>query len=340
MLALQGVQVDPYQTLGDSKTAMQEEIKNAYRSLAKKFHPDLNPGNKSAELKFKDINSAYELIGTPEARSKFDRGETTDGFGDQEFQGHARAGRGARRGHQGPFYYQTQEGGGRYSSNFGGFGGGFGATSQEGSTGDSFEDLFRAFRQQQQQQSQGEDQLYRMEVDFKDAVLGAEREITLNTGKKLRVKIPPGIESGKKLRLNQGIPGVNGAPAGDAYIEVEVRPSAIFKRSAENIEVEVPIGIEDAVLGGDVQVPTLDGNIMLHVPPGVSSGAKLRIRGKGVPTPKKYGDKHGNERGDQIVSVRIVLPKTDDPRLAELQEAIRHWKDKTEKNKTGGSDAA
>ena len=308
------VQTDPYKTLGVSKTASQDEIKNAYRSLAKKYHPDLNPGKKSAEVKFKEINSAYEQVGTPEARSKFDRGETEE----QQFNDQARAR--SHAGHQGPFYYQTQEGGGRYSSNFGG--------ESEG----SFEDLFRAFRQQQQRSSQGEDQLYRMDVDFKDAVLGAEREITLNTGKKLRVKIPPGIESGKRLRFKgQGMSGVGGSPAGDAYIEVDVKPSPTFKRNGKNIEVEVPIGIGEAVLGGDVEVPTVEGPVMLHVPAGISSGSKLRIRGKGVPSQ--------GERGDEIVSVRIVLPKEGDPELSKLQEAIRNWKNKTE-NGTGGSHAA
>jgi DnaJ-class molecular chaperone len=303
-------QIDPYKTLGVSKTASQDEIKNAYRSLAKKYHPDLNPGKKSAEVKFKEINSAYEQIGTPEERSKFDRGETEK----QQFNDRAHAG------HQGPFYYQTQEGGGRYSSNFGG--------DSPDVGNDSFEDLFRVFRQQQQRSSQGEDQLYRMDVDFKDAVLGAEREITLNTGKKLRVKIPPGIESGKRLRFKgQGMPGVGGAPAGDAYIEVDVKPSPTFKRNGKNIEIEVPIGIGEAVLGGDVEVPTIEGPVMLHVPAGISSGSKLRIRGKGIPSQ--------GERGDEIVSVRIVLPKESDPELSKLQDAIRNWK-----NKTGGSHAA
>jgi DnaJ-class molecular chaperone len=316
-------QTDPYKTLGVSKTASQDEIKNAYRSLAKKYHPDLNPGKKSAEVKFKEINSAYEQIGTPEERSKFDRGETEE----QQFNDQARARSrgyqgGAQGGHQGPFYYQTQEGGGRYSSGFGG----------EGESGGSFEDLFRAFRQQQQQASQGEDQLYRMDVEFKEAVLGAEREITLNTGKKLRVKIPPGIESGKRLRFKgQGMPGVGGSLAGDAYIEVDVKPSPTFKRNGKNIEIEVPIGVGEAVLGGDVEVPTVEGPVMLHVPAGISSGAKLRIRGKGVPSQ--------GERGDEIVSVRIVLPKENDPELAKLQDAIRTWKSKKE-NKTGGSHAA
>jgi DnaJ-class molecular chaperone len=321
------VQPDPYKTLGVSKTATQDEIKNAYRSLAKKLHPDLNPGNKTAEVKFKEINAAYELLGTPEARAKFDRGETQEEFKaqqEQQYYDQARAqGRGPRRGHQGPFYYQTQEGGGRYSSNFGGeeFG--------QGGFQGGFEDLFRNFREQQQQESKGEDQLYRMDVDFKDAILGAEREVTLNNGKKLRVKIPPGIESGKRLRFKgQGLPGVNGAVAGDAYIEVEVRPSPVFKRSGKNLEIEVPVGIADAVLGGDVEVPTLEGTVMLHIPPGVSSGAKLRIRGKGVPSPKGQED----ERGDEIVSVRIVVPKTGDPEFLELQAALRNWK-----NKTGGS---
>jgi DnaJ-class molecular chaperone len=312
---------NPYQTLGVSQTATQEEIKDAYRALAKKYHPDLNPGNKQAERKFKEINAAYERVGTPEARTKFDRGETEAPFGT------GGAGQGPfGAGRRGPFYYETQQNGGRYSTHF--------SEGFDFGNEDFFESLFReaqagrasrAGRSTAHGPAHGQDELYRMEVDFKDAMLGAERDITLHSGKTLRIKIPPGIESGKRLRFRgQGGPAPQGGSPGDAYIEVQVRPSALFRRSAENnknIEVEVPIGMADAVLGGEIEVPTLDGSVMLRVPSGVSSGAKLRVRGKGVPT----ADRESTERGDEIVILKIVLPREIDP---ELREFMSQWRKK------------
>jgi DnaJ-class molecular chaperone len=192
--------MDPYSTLGVSKNATQDEIKNAYRSLAKKYHPDLNPGKKDLEAKFKEINTAYEQVGTKEEREKYERGES-----DAQAQAHARQ-------NERPNYYQSQRDGGRYAQGFGG--GGEGGFSQE----DIFENLFRNSRHANQA---GADELYRMDVDFKESVLGAERTITLPNGKKLQIKIPAGIESGAKLRMKgQGGVGVGSAPAGDAIVEV------------------------------------------------------------------------------------------------------------------------
>ncbi len=308
---------DPYQVLGISKSATQDEIKNAYRGLAKKFHPDLNPGNKTAEAKFKDAASAYEQIGTPEMRAKYDRGETDEQQAEQARRAYeqARAGQGAQGGED-QFYYNTQRGGGRYSSAFG----------QDMGGDDFFENLFRNGRggtggrraQPTPEDLRGEDQLYQMEIDFKDAVLGAEKEITLPQGKKLKVKIPAGIESGAKLRFkNQGGPGMQSGPAGDAYVEIKVRPSTEFKRVGDDLETEVPISFIEALLGAEIQVHTIDGPVMLKVPSGVSTGSRLRIRGKGVAS--------GKSRGDQIVALKVVTPKIVDP---DLQAAIRSWEGK------------
>lgn len=288
---------DPYVVLGVAKTATQDEIKKAYRALAKKLHPDVNPGNKEAEKKFKEISEAYELVGTAEAREKF-----------------------ARAGEEEAAFARARAQGGARGSPFGGMGDGadFGAA-------DFFENLMRQAgasgsrgRRARPKSYPGEDQLYQMEVDFRDAALGAVRQITLPNGKTLQVKVPAGIEAGAKLRFKgQGGPGVGGAPAGDAYVEISVRPLPGFARRGDTIEVELPVSFQEAILGAEVKVPTLDGQVMLKIPAGVSTGSKLRVRGKGVGTETK--------RGDQIVILKVVTPKTPN---ADLQAAIRSWEGK------------
>ena len=276
---------DPYLVLGISKSATQDEIKIAYRNLAKKLHPDLNPGNKVSEEKFKDVSIAYERIGTVEERAKFDRGETTEQKAEQQ-QEQART------------YHETQQDGGRYSYDY-------------------FENLFRSAGGARGG-ARGEDHLYQMSVDFKDAVLGSEREITLPHGKRLLVKIPPGVETGSKLRFkHQGAPGIGKGSAGDAYVEITVKPLPGFNRVGFDIESENPISFIEALLGAEIKVPTLESSVMLKVPPGVTTGSRLRIRGKGI--------LHGKERGDQIVSLKVVMPKKVD---SELEKSVREWGDK------------
>lgn len=288
----------PYEILGVAKSASQDEIKDAYRKLAKKFHPDLNPGNKEAEKRFKDINGAYELVGTPESRAKYDRGETDEAAGQYG------------RTRQGPFYRDTQQQGGRYSY------------SAEGFDEDFFSSIFGgamggAGARRGNVRMAGQDELYQMEIDFKEAVLGGEREITLPSGKRLRVKIPAGIESGNKLRFSgQGGAGIGGGPAGDAYVEVHVRPSPLFKRVGSDLELELPISFAEAVLGAEIKAPTIDGAVMLKIPPNVNTGGKLRIAGKGVPSAS------GAKRGDQIVVLKVVMPPEVD---AELRRSIEEW---------------
>lgn len=317
---------DPYQILGVSKTASQDEIKNAYRALAKKYHPDLNPGNKEAENKFKDISHAYELVGTPEARAKYERGEfeqVPPGF--DGFAGFGKRGRPGGGG-AGPFYYQTQEGpagqAGRYSFSFGG----------EGFDEDIFESIFgglggagmgggrRSARGASSQGFPGQDVLYQMEVDLRDAVRGAEREITLPTGKRLAVKIPAGVTDGTKLRFaGLGEPGLNGGPAGDAFIEIRVREDARFKRQGDHLIMELPISLSEALFGGEVRVPTIDGEVMLKIPPRSNTDQKMKLSGKGV-----Y-NRSTKRRGDQIVVLKVMLPKKPDP---ELEEALKRWSER------------
>lgn len=291
---------DPYSALGVSKNADQDEIKKSYRKLAKKYHPDLNPGNKEAEKKFKDISHAFDLIGTPEARLKFDRGETEEQQ-QRQYEEYMKQQR-AR-----PSYYDTQHEGGRYSYSFG----------EDINASDFFENLFGSGRRGGGMGDfQGEDVSYKMEVDFKEAALGGEKVITLPESKNLKVKIPPGIESGKKLRFKGlGRPGIGKGAPGDAYIEIQVRPLEGFTRNGKDIEIELPISFMEAITGGEVEVPTLDGSVIMKIPPGVSTGSKLRIKGKGA------GPE--NNRGNEIVSLKIVMPKEIDPALKSAVESLK-----------------
>jgi DnaJ-class molecular chaperone len=290
---------DPYQTLGVSKTASQDEIRNAYRSLAKKFHPDLNPGNKEAEQKFKEISLAYETIGTPENRTKYDQGPTESPFTGEE-------GYHQRRG---PFYYRTQqktpdsEAGGRYTFSFG-----------EGTDEDLFQSIFGG-----RNKTQGEDQLYQMEIDLKDTIHGAEKQILLPSGKKLAVRVPPGVTEGTRLRFSgQGSPGIGGAPPGDAYVELHIRPDERFQTKGDDLIIELPISIPEAILGAQVRVPTLDGEVLLKVPPHSNRGTRLRLAKKGLFNRSK------KLRGDQIVVIQIELPREIDP---ELESFFKKWQE-------------
>ena len=287
----------PYDVLGISVTATQDEIKNAYRNLAKKFHPDLNPGKKDAEASFKEINAANELIGTPEARAKYDQGESER----QEFQSAQHEA--GRRG--GPSYYQTQENAGRYSSSF------------EGMDEDILQSIFGRMGAGPKGDARGADALYELEISFKDAVLGAEKEITLPTGKRLAVKIPAGVESGSKLRFpGFGGPGSGKAKPGDAYVELRVLPSSLFKRVQNNLEIELPVSLSEALLGAEIKVPTINGSVILKVPAQTGSGQRLRVPGKGVQAGKD------GKQGDLVVIIKVVMPETID---SEFKESVASW---------------
>lgn len=306
---------DPYETLGVKKTSSADEIKNAYRNLAKKLHPDLNPGNKEAEHKFKDINAAYEILGTPENKAKFDRGE----WGQAE----GAPGGGGQRRHNGPFY-RDAPGGERYydfgggGGGPGGFGGGFDETI--------FENLFRggggARRGAGGFQMPGNDETYRLEIDARDAVLGSERELQLPSGKRLSVKIPKGVVEGQKLRFaGQGGPGMGGGPNGDVYVELVLRADDRFHVEGASLVHDLPVPLDVAMLGGELPVPTPEGHVSLKIPPHSSSGRKLRIPGKGLFA-------KGGKRGDLIVNVRVTLPEQPDP---DLVAAVHAWKEKKDR---------
>ena len=287
---------NPYETLGVNPKAKQDEIKSAYRKLAKTFHPDLNPGNKKAESRFKDITSAYDQVGSAEDREKFDRGEIE-----------AEAAKQDRARSRGPFYSETQAGGGRYSSQF------------EGMDEDILSSLFEQMGGQRDSpfRAAPENKIFQMDVEFKDSILGGEQEIEFPGGKKFLVKIPAGVESGTKLRFKgKNESAIPGAPAGDIYVQLNVKPSLVFKRVGKDIEVEIAVSFSDAILGAEIQVPTVDGPIMMKIPAKVTSDQKLRLKGRGVV------DNVTKLRGDQIALLKIKMPENVDD---EFRKAVEDW---------------
>ncbi|MDO9183285.1 MAG: DnaJ C-terminal domain-containing protein [Bacteriovorax sp.] len=292
--------LNPYEILGVSQTATLDEIKKAYRQLAKKNHPDLNPGNKKAEEKFKEISHANDLIGTAEARAKFDSGEINE----KQYQEQSR-----RQSNSGP----RSE---RYAENFGNqFGG-----------ENFFEDLFGRNRNQQAPKA-ARDTNYKMNISFQESIIGSEKVITLPNGKNLQIKIPAGINSGTKLRFKaQGIQGPDEHGHGDALIEIQVDSLEGWIRTGLDIEMELGISFIEGILGADIAVETMYGSVMLKIPAGVSTGSKLRIKGKGV--------KIGHEVGNQIVKLKVVLPKIITP---ELSAAIANLKVTFDYNPRGES---
>ncbi len=283
---------DPYKILGVSKSASAEEIKAAYRKLAKKLHPDLNPGDADVEHRFKEVSQAYGIVGDAEKRKRFDRGEI-DAMGQET------AAAGAGQG-----FYRNYAGG-REGAKYTHY-----EYGPEVDIQDIFSDLFgqRAARR-------GADVSYAIKVDFLEAVLGAKKRIRLADGKTLDLNLKPGTEDGQTLRLKgQGQPGANQGPAGDALVRVEVAPHRFFVRRGRDIHLELPISLKEAVLGASVKVPTIHGKVSLKVPAGANSGQTLRLRGKGVAAGA------GKTAGDQLVKLTVMLPDPPDPALTDFVE--------------------
>lgn len=289
---------DPYDTLGVARDASDDDIRKAYRKLVKQLHPDLNPGDKAAESRFKDVAGAYDILGDPEKRGRFDRGEIDAS--------------GAERPEHG-FYRQHADGdaGARYSS-------AAGFEDFEDMSG-IFADLFggRPGGGRHKVRIRGQDAYYRLEVAFLDAANGAQQRITLPDGQTLDVTIPAGTRDGSTLRLRgKGQPGLGGGPPGDALVEVSVRPHPLFRRSDDLILSELPVSIDEAVLGAQVEVPTIGGRVRMAIPRGASSGDVLRLKGKGV----KLRD---GRVGDHHVTLKIVMPEKIDP---ELEAFMTQWR--------------
>jgi molecular chaperone DnaJ len=362
---------DPYATLGVAKSASAEEIKKAYRKLAKKLHPDVNPGDKKAEERFKDVSAAFEVLGDPKKRALYDEfGEIAlrPGFDEQKAQQFRQ--------------YQRAAGAGG-ASGFGGFRGfeGFSGEgfdpSDLGDLGSMFGDLFSqrrqgAARRRADERTAGDDVEAAIEVDLRDAVLGAEREITLQRparcpeckgsgvkpgtkpqrcpqcngsgevkvagglmratcprcqgsgqirepcprcdgegtileAARLKVKIPPGVETGSRVRLaGQGSPGERGGENGDLYLRITVRPHPTVRVDGRDLSLDLPITVAEALQGADVTAPTFEGPVKLKIPPGSQSGRRLRLRGRGLPALRSGAT--GAPRGDLYVVLQIVLP--------------------------------
>ena len=289
---------DPYITLGVNKGATQDEIQKAYRRLAKKLHPDLNPGNKAAEEKFKEISAAYDLLGDPDKRARFDRGEIDAS--------------GAERPRQQQYYrdFADQDGWSAYTSNSG-----FADFGDYAGAEDILSEIFgregRAGRRRR-----GQDVRYHLELSFLDAVNGGKQSIILPDGSTLDVNIPPGTRDGQILRLRgKGRPGVGDGPRGDALIEISVLPHPYFTRKGDDIHLDLPISLKEAVLGAKVKVPTPGGTVTVAVPKWSNTGRVLRLKGRGVP-------RADGSKGDEYIKLMLMLPEKPDPKLEAI---VAEW---------------
>ena len=305
---------DLYSTLGVKRDASEAEIKKAYRKLAKELHPDRNKDNPKAAERFSKVTQAYDLLTDKDKRARYDRGELDEdgnpkapfGFGTGGMGGGP--GGGGFRGHPGggPGFGGAEEvdlseifgdlfgsGGGRRGGGpFGGFGG-FGRSAPP--------------------PEKGADMLYRLPVPFEDAAALKEQRVTLEGGKTVAIKLPRGVDEGTKIRLaGQGRPGPGGN--GDAIVTISIQPHRFYRRDGDNIRLDLPVRIDEALLGAKVKVPTVDGPVMLTVPKGSSSGKTFRLKGKG------FTGKDGT-RGDQLVTLMVEVPAQD----AELQRFVEGW---------------
>jgi DnaJ-class molecular chaperone len=292
---------NPYEVLGVKKDASEDDIRSAYRKLAKRYHPDLNPGNKEAEARFKEISGANDILGDKDKRARFDRGETDASGAERPEAAYARYG-GFADGAPGEKYEYR---------------------SAEGMAPEDLDDLFAMFgrgarggRGGGNMRLRGADQQYSLTVDFLTSVNGAKQRLSLAPDKSLDVTIPAGVRDGQILRLQgQGGAGLNGGPNGDALIEIHVAPHPFFRREGDDIHVDYPVTLGEAVLGGKVTVPTPGGAVSMTIPADSNTGRVLRLKGKGVARPD-------GSRGDEYVTLKLVLPEGGDK---ELTEFLKQW---------------
>lgn len=291
---------DPYKELGVAKGASADEIKKAFRKLAKELHPDKNPGDKVSEERFKRITAAFDLLGDAEKRAKYDRGEI-DADGREQF--------------------RAPPGGGGRSGGFGGFGGSGGRGGFEDI---DLEELFGAFGGGGRTAGRGgfgggkgQDVRATLDISLEDSIAGTTRRIQFSDGRMLDVAIPKGASEGQVIRLKgQGAPG-RGGQAGDALIELKIAPHPVFKRDGADLTMDLPVSVPDAVLGGKIQVPTPEGAVMMTIPKGSNSGKMLRLKARGA-----YA---AGKRGDLLAKLVVTLPETPDDDLIRF---ATEWRDK------------
>jgi DnaJ-class molecular chaperone len=314
---------DPYATLGVARTANEKDIKSAYRKLAKELHPDRNKDNPKAAERFSDVTKAYDLLSDKDKRARFDRGEIdADGNPAMPFGGGFRGG---------GFHPGAGAGRGPSAQDFQGFGAG-----DDVDLSDIFEGLFGGFGgtrgpgaagfggRRQAPLSRGANVTYRLKVPFVDAATLAPQRVGLSDGSTVDLKLPPGVEDGTQMRLKgKGQSGAGGV--GDALVTVEIEPHPFFVRDGDDVRLELPVTLDEAVRGAKVKVPTVDGPVMLTVAAGSGSGKILRLKGKGF-------SKRGGGRGDQLVALEIQLPED----LGELAGRLEGWSDPTKvRNRLG-----
>jgi curved DNA-binding protein len=291
-------QRDLYEILGVPRTASADDIRKAYRRLAKKYHPDMNPGDRKAEEKFKEISFAYEVLSDKDKRARYDEFGVqglAEGFDPAQAREYARWSQGARR-----------------------------SPSYESFTSDAdidLEDLlgglFGGAGRRARGPMRGRDASGEIEVDFLDAVRGGEVRVQVADRGTLRIKIPPGSETGTKIRLaGQGDSGDPGAPPGDLYLALKVRPHPFFRREGTDLHLDLPVTVPELIQGASVEVPTADGSVTMKIPPHSQNGRVLRLRGKGAP---KLG---ASERGDLYVKLVAELPDPADPRLESIAKEL------------------
>jgi DnaJ-class molecular chaperone len=302
---------DPYQILGVARTASEADIKKAYRKLAKELHPDKNKDNPKASEKFSSVTNAYDLLTDKDKRARFDRGEI-DGDGNPASPFGFGAGQGGFGGGAGGFRPQPGGGAGFDFEGASDLGDVFEGLFSGGRGGGGFASGFGGFGRKQAQ-PKGANVAYRLTVPFVDAATLKPQRITLADGKTIDLKLPANLENGTQMRLaGKGQPGPGGA--GDGIVTINIQPHRFFTRDGDDVRLDLPVSLAEAVLGASIRVPTVEGAVMLTIPKGTSSGKVFRLRGRGFT--KKDGT-----RGDQLVTLMVDLPADD----VALTEFVQNW---------------